>query len=550
MGARSNNIASVLPLMAQQQPDTRAIIVPGVGGRPDRSLTYQELEDASNKVAMGLQEYGIGRGVRTGLLVTPGLDLFVLCFGLFKAGAVPVLIDPGIGVKQMKSCLARAKPEAFIGISRAHVARLLLGWGRPTVRRFVTVGRRWFWGGTTLSQLLERGGRFGQVEIADPGRDDLAAVIFTSGSTGPPKGVLYRHGNFLAQVDAIRDMYGIEAGEVDLPTFPLFALFDPGMGMTSVIPNMDPTRPGTVHPPNVIEPVQRFNVTHMFGSPALLDTVGRYGVAHNVKLPSIRRVVSAGAPVPTKVLERFCRMLSPGAQVHTPYGATESLPVASMGSDEILADTREATDDGAGVCIGRPVPAAEVSVIRVTDEPISSWKEAGPVAVGEIGEIVVGGPMVTQAYDRAEEHNRLAKIPRPDGQGVLHRMGDVGYFDESGRIWFCGRKSHRVITSQGTMFTVPCESVFNAHSSVKRTALVGVETNGERVPLLCVEMEKETPHAEHGRVLSELKELAAQRDLTKAIELFLVHPSFPVDVRHNSKIGREKLSVWAQRRVG
>ncbi|MCP4897385.1 MAG: AMP-binding protein, partial [bacterium] len=204
------NIASVLPEMADRQPDVRAIVVPGTGKRPDRSLTYGELERASTNVAKGLEQFGIGRGVRTGLLVTPGLDLFVLCFGLFKAGAVPVLIDPGIGVRRMKSCLERARPEAFIGISHAHVARLLLGWGRSTIRRLVTVGRRLFWGGVTLDQLLERGSRIAGGEIADPGQDDLAAVIFTSGSTGPPKGVLYRHGNFLAQVNAIRDLYGIE----------------------------------------------------------------------------------------------------------------------------------------------------------------------------------------------------------------------------------------------------------------------------------------------------------------------------------------------------
>ncbi|MCP4897432.1 MAG: AMP-binding protein [bacterium] len=322
------------------------------------------------------------------------------------------------------------------------------------------------------------------------------------------------------------------------------------MGMTSVIPHMDPTRPGSVHPPNVIEPIQRFNVTHMFGSPALLDTVGRYGVAHGAKLPSIRRVVSAGAPVPTQVLERFCSLLGPEAQVHTPYGATESLPVASIGSNEIVDETREATDRGAGVCIGRPVPAAEVNVIQITDEPIASWSEAEKVEPKEIGEIVVGGPMVTQAYDAAERHNQLAKIPRPDGNGVLHRMGDVGYFDESGRLWFCGRKSHRVITSERVMFTVPCESVFNTHTDVHRTALVSVTKGGATVPALCVEMESVTPRSDHGRVIEDLLVLATEHEHTRPIEIFLVHPDFPVDVRHNSKIGREELSQWAQRRIG
>jgi acyl-CoA synthetase (AMP-forming)/AMP-acid ligase II len=549
MNQKSNNIASVLPVMARQQPDTVAIVVPGLRGKPEQKLTYLELEEKSSQVAFGLQDFGIGRGVRTGLLVTPGIELFILCFGLFKAGAVPVLVDPGIGIKRMKSCLGKARPSSFIGISKAHVARLLLGWGKPTVKLLVTVGRRWFWGGTTLSQLMARGRNTSSQEIADPGRDDLAAVIFTSGSTGPPKGVEYRHGNFLAQVDAIRDMYGIEPGEVDLPTFPLFALFDPAMGMTSVIPHMDPTRPGTVHPPNVIEPIQRFKVTHMFGSPALINRVGRYGEKHDVKLPSLRRVLSAGAPVSPAVLERFSKMLSDSAEIHTPYGATESLPVASIGSNEILEETAEATNRGKGVCVGRPVPCAEVSVIRLTDDAITSLDHAQINPPGEIGEIVIGGPMVTQAYFEAEKQNQLAKIPRPDGTGVMHRMGDLGYFDESGRLWFCGRKSQRVETADGPMFTVPCEAIFNMHPAVFRSALVGVTIQGEARPVIIVELEKQKTETESKQLFAELRELALEHEHTQSIESFLVHPSFPVDVRHNSKIGREKLTIWAQRRL-
>lgn len=532
--------------MAARQPDAPAIICPW--GARGGQLTYRELEDRSSAIARGLDAIGIGRGVRCVLMVPPGLDLFALAFGMFKTGAVPVLVDPGIGLKHLKACLGNAEPEAFIGVTRAQAARAVFGWARSTIRTKVTVGPRLFWGGHTLARVEALGAARTAVEIAPTGADEVAAMVFTSGSTGPPKGVVYRHGNFNAQVEAIRSHFGIEAGEVNLPTFPLFALFDPALGMTTIVPEMDPTRPAKVDPVKIIEPIRKYGVTTMFGSPALLDTVSRWGVKHNVSLPTIRRVISAGAPVPPRIIERFQRMLSQEAAIHTPYGATESLPVAITSSHEILAETRHATDRGAGTCVGVPVASIEARVIAVSDEPIASWDEGLRVEDGQVGEIVVKGPQVTLEYYNAPEHNRLAKIG--DGGSVRHRMGDLGYFDERGRLWFCGRKSQRVRTVDGTLHTVPCESIFNTHPEVFRTALVGVGKTGEQIPVICVELEDSVPSSQQARVRAELLELGSRFDHTESIHEVLFHPSFPVDIRHNAKIGRSKLAEWAASRVG
>ncbi len=540
-----SNIADFLPEMAARQPEATAIVCPW--GRRGGRLTYRQLEERTNHIARGLESIGIGRGVRTVLMVPPGLDLFALAFALFKAGAVPVLVDPGIGLKHLKACLGNAQPAAFIGVSKAHAARVVLGWARESVRTKVTVGRRWFWGGTTLEKVERLGASRPETEIAATSADDVAAIVFTSGSTGPPKGVVYRHRNFTAQVEAIREAYGIEPGEVNLPTFPLFALFDPALGMTTVVPDMDPTRPARVDPAKIIEPIREFGVTTMFGSPALLDTVGRWGIRHGVTLPTLRRVISAGAPVSPQVIERFQAMLTGDAAIHTPYGATESLPVATTSSREILSETRHATDRGAGTCVGRPVPSIEAAVIAIDDGPIREWSDGLKVGVGEIGEIVVKGPQVTHEYFNAPSHTALAKID--DGGRVRHRMGDLGYFDDSGRLWFCGRKSQRVRTAAGDLYTVPCESVFNTHPDVFRTALVGVGDPGDQKPVLCVELERTVAPSEHRRVRAELLGIGAGFDHTRAIETVLFHPAFPVDIRHNAKIGRSALAVWAAPRI-
>ncbi len=544
----SPNIAARLTQTARAHPD-RPAIVWRTGRDGDTGIytrvTFSELNAEVDRYARGLEAAGVTRGTRTVLMVPPRIEFFVLTFALLKIGAVPVMIDPGMGRRNVVDCLCKVEAEAFIGVPLAHVLRVLHRRAFRSVRVAITVGRRWFWGGLRLADVRSQSSEPYQATATDA--DDPAAILFTSGSTGPAKGVLYRHGMFAAQARILRDHLGIRPGEIDLPTFPLFALFDPALGMTAVLPEMDPTRPAHVDPLKIIGAIRDQQVTHMFGSPALLDRVGRYGAANDVKLPTLRRVLSAGAPVPPLVLERFRAMLDADAAIHTPYGATEALPVASIESREILGETRRESDRGRGTCVGHPVPDATVRIIRITDEPIDAWSDALILPPGEIGEIVVSGPMVTREYFARPDATRLAKIPH--GAAVWHRMGDVGRFDDAGRLWFCGRKAHRVETPAATLFTVPCESVFNQHPRVYRSALVGVGSRPRQRPVICIELEPGTQPADAERLKHELLDLARANSLTKNIDTILFHPSFPVDVRHNAKIDREKLARWAVGRL-
>jgi acyl-CoA synthetase (AMP-forming)/AMP-acid ligase II len=257
----------------------------------------------------------------------------------------------------------------------------------------------------------------------------------------------YTHGNFCYQVAIIQSTFDVHAGEIDMPTFPPFALFNPAAGMSSIIPDMNPTRPASVDPERIIRAVKQFGVTSMFGSPALIDRVGRYGEANNIQLPTLRRVISAGAPVPAKAIRRFATMLSPAAQVFTPYGATEAMPVTSIGSYQLLTqEIQKDTERGAGVCIGKPVDGLRAEIIKIADGVIGVWSDELVCGVKEIGEIVVQGKNVTAAYFNRDTATRLAKIK--DGDTYWHRMGDLGYKDAQGYLWFCGRKSHRVQTAQ------------------------------------------------------------------------------------------------------
>jgi acyl-CoA synthetase (AMP-forming)/AMP-acid ligase II len=549
-GLENANIALGLTARARERPDSLAVLAPAGRDASGRAKhvhwTFKQLDRMSDWAAAGLREKGVQPGMRTVLMVKPSLSFFALTFGLFKAGAVPVLVDPGLGIKNLGPCLAEAQPEAFVGIPQAQIARKLLGWAKSTIRVSTTIERDWpsrWLDNFDLDGIHAAGAS--EIVAVEPG--ETAAILFTSGSTGVPKGAVYTHGVFQAQVDLLQKTYGIEPGEVDLCTFPLFALFGPILGMTCVVPEMDATRPGKVNPTRIIEAIEDFGVTNLFGSPALIRRVGDFGAANQVKLPSLRRVISAGAPVPARVLETFAGLLEDGVEIFTPYGATESLPVSSIGSDEILSETRFLTDEGGGVCVGRPVEGMRVELIQIRDEPIPAWSDDLLVPDGEVGEIVVQGPVVTRSYFHRNEATALAKIE--DSGGFWHRMGDLGRRDPSGRLWFLGRKSHRVRTPDGVLFTIACEGIFNTHPSVARTALVGVGPRDKTKPVLCVETKPGVSRSSWLKVEAELAALAKTNPITSKIETFLRHPSFPVDIRHNAKIFREKLATWAEGRV-
>ncbi|HIE1098042.1 olefin beta-lactone synthetase [Stenotrophomonas maltophilia] len=542
---RPCNIAARLPELARERPGQIAIRCPGRRGAGngmaayDVTLDYRQLDTRSDAMAAGLAGYGIGRGVRTVVMVRPSPEFFLLMFALFKLGAVPVLVDPGIDRRALKQCLDEAQPEAFIGIPLAHVARLVLRWA-PSAARLVTVGRRLGWGGTTLA-ALERAGANGGPMLADTAGEDMAAILFTSGSTGVPKGVVYRHRHFVGQIQLLGSAFGMEPGGVDLPTFPPFALFDPALGLTSVIPDMDPTRPAQADPARLHDAIRRFGVTQLFGSPALMRVLARHGQP----LPTVTRVTSAGAPVPPDVVATIRRLLPADAQFWTPYGATECLPVAVVEGRE-LERTRAATEAGAGTCVGSVVEPNEVRIIAIDDAPLADWSQARVLATGEVGEITVAGPTATDSYFNRPQATAAAKIGETLADGstrVVHRMGDVGYFDAQGRLWFCGRKTQRVETARGPLYTEQVEPVFNTVAGVARTALVGVGAAGAQVPVLCVELQR--GQSDSPALQEALRAKAAARVPEAGLQHFLVHPAFPVDIRHNAKIGREKLAVWA-----
>jgi acyl-CoA synthetase (AMP-forming)/AMP-acid ligase II len=602
------NVAAYLPLRSRETPDKIALAFPLTRDRLKRTawthLTFRQLEILSNQYANGFVQAGIKRGDRVLLMVRPSLDFVALAFSLFKTGAVPVLIDPGMGLKSLLSCIKDVEPQAIVAVGPVLAAKKLLPGIFRHVKTEIAVGPRpWWWRGFCTDDFINK--ENSQFKTVKTGPEELAAILFTSGSTGPAKGVEYIHSIFEAQVRQLKNFYKITPNEIEMPAFPLFALFSPALGITCVIPQMDPTKPAQVDPAKIVEAVSDFGPTNTFGSPAIWRRVADYCIANNIVLPSFKRLLLAGAPVPTDILLKFTRILSKDALACTPYGCTESLPSFNVTHHEILRPDRlEKNRMGKGVLIGKPISQMEARIIKITDDPIEYIEDAGKCSVNEIGEIIVTGPVTTRAYFKNDRANRLSKIKdnqvltdnpdftdnqvltdNPDftdnqvvtdncehnqaftdnqclinnhdnkkiNQRIWHRIGDTGYIDEEGYYWFCGRKSHRLETPGGRMFTIPCEAIFNNHPDVFRSALVGPGKQGSQYPVIIIEpMPGKFPGSkEQARQFrQELLEIAQTSELTRNIRIVLFHPSFPVDIRHNAKIFREKLTVWAERKMG
>ncbi|HVU36177.1 MAG TPA: AMP-binding protein [Opitutaceae bacterium] len=580
-GVTNANIARHVTRMAAARPEHIALKIPRGRTRDGAidylGLTFAELDQEVFAWSDRLRRAGVRRGDRTLVMVRQGLPLIASAFAVFQIGAVPVIIDPGMGLKTFLGCVRRSRPRVLLGIPLAQIVSRLF---RPS---FQSIAVRVSASNSLTSRLTgaKPGRPFAppECEPASAAATDLAAILFTSGSTGAPKGVCYEHGMFEAQVGIIRDTYEIEPGEIDLPLLPIFALFNPALGMTTVVPEIDPRRPAQVDPARIVQAIRQENVTNSFGSPTLWKKIVDHCRTTGTTLPSLRRVLSAGAPVPAALWRDAPAVLARG-QLHSPYGATEALPVATVSASEIdPASVR-------GACVGRPVRGMDVKIIAIRDKAISAITDARELPPGEIGEIIVRGPVVTKAYADAPEATAAAKIPdepaagaasdmaagtgapaaaaNPDGKSppsevagvktsagpshgtaqIWHRMGDCGFLDPDDRLWFCGRKAERVETARGPLFTEPCEQVFRSHPRVRRCALIGLGNPGQQRPALVVEAAP-GDSTECRRFARELSALGQQYSHTAAIHVFYFLPEFPVDVRHNAKIHRLTLARWA-----
>ena len=560
------NIAFKLREQAELRPDKKAVLYPKERNSINKKyeyefLTFEELEDLSNLYGFILQKEGITKNTKVLLFLRPSLDFTALTFALFKIGAIPILIDPGMGKKNLIHSISQVKPQALIAVQEVHVIKQFFSDSFKSCKIFINSGNLQLPQTKTLKNLKEKWvdaflkkSSF-KIEARKP--EDKAAILFTSGGTGIPKGVVYTHKIFSSQLTMLQEMFNLNHKEVDLPGFPLFSLFTIGIGMTSCIPDMNPSKPSHCNPEKLVQNIIDNQATFVAGSPAIWERVADYCITLNKTLPSIKFLVMFGAPVSINLHEKFEKVLSNGT-TYTPYGATESLPLCQFSGKEILKETAALSRKGNGTCVGLPVKGISLRIIPITEKEIPFLKLTRTLPPFEIGEIIVSGDVVTAEYYKMEEQTKEAKIIDEQGQ-LWHRMGDVGYLDQDGKLWFCGRKTHRVQVDlikkekkqKKELYSIPCEAVFNEHPEVKRTALIQTKEKGQETASIVIERtdKKRLRGIKKHRFEKEILLIAKNFEHTSLIKKIYYHKSFPVDVRHNIKIDRIKLREVSSKKV-
>ncbi|HVQ88391.1 MAG TPA: alpha/beta fold hydrolase [Actinomycetes bacterium] len=512
--------------------ETTAIVEMGRRG-PNRTISWRQLHAVVRDLSAGLSSVGVAKGDRVAMLVPPGADLTAAVYSCWRAGAVPVIADAGLGLAGLRRALRSANVKHIIGVGKGLTAAKTMGLSGT----FISAGavprpmRAALGIDYSMVELGVIGKRRREASYPDP-RDE-AVVLFTSGATGPAKGVVYRHSQLEAQRDVVVDAFAIQESDRLVAAFAPFALFGPALGISSAVPRMEVTEPGTLTARALADAVAAIDASLVFAAPAALrnvvQTAGALRQKQRESLTRVRLLLTAGAPVPYETL-RAASSLMGDCQAHTPYGMTEAMPLCDVTLGEI-----EDAGMGNGVLVGRPLAGVQVAVSRLS--PVG--EADGPLtdAVEVTGEICVRAPHVKDHYDQ------LWSVQQDSARDVgWHRTGDVGHLDDTGRLWVEGRLVHVITTAGGAVTPVGIERAVEQVPDVAMAAAVGVGPAGNQVLAVVVEAPRHHPGVAPLPLID-----AVRAQATLDVAAVLVVRNLPVDIRHNSKIDRARVADWASR---
>ena len=431
-------------LAAREDDDTTAIALGGAA-----PVSFAALAGRVAGVAAGLRREGVAPGDRVAVLAPDPGDFIAVAYACWAIGAVTVVVDRGLGVRGLARALRSAEPRWLVGTRKTLADARALRWV-PTARRL------------DIASLAADETRLSAVtEATDP--DAAAAVVFTSGATGPAKGVVYSARQMTAQYEAVRSRYAIGVDDRLVAAFAPFALYGPALGIPVAVPDCDITEPATLRAGALAAACAAIDATILFAAPAALDgvTASRGGLSSEGReaLGRLRLVLSAGAPVPLRILHAFAG-LTPRAELHTPYGMTECLSVTDIELAEL-----DQVGPGKGVCVGQPLASVGVRI-----EPLAGGD-------GKTGEIVVSAPWLSGGYDGLWATNRHARTV-DDAGARWHQTGDVGHLDSDGRLWVEGRLVHVISAVDGPVTSVPLEvrsSLWSGRAVRSRARLAGCQ---------------------------------------------------------------------------
>ena len=547
-----SNVARHIVSLAQKDPYKKIII--SFSGRDDNGkmayshLTFRQFNQQSDDIARGLQRAGVVRGTKTALQIEPGIEWFAVTYALLKIGAVPVLLQPSMGMNKMAQCVKEVGPEALITSPGYQIIQVLKSSYYQSVHLQINTKRRWFKKGLSIADLQKS--EPGPLHIAEVRDNDPAMIVFsTSNETDIPRPTILNHGTLNSTIDLMKSVMKISDNSVLFTTFPFFMMLAPSLGIRQILPESQSMKASKINPKIIVESIWDHGISHLLMSPTCLMVLGDFLKNESIFLPSIKRILSWGETYPAYKLQQLHYYIHEKTQIFPIYGMAEAPIVASLGSHEIVSETQIKTERGFGICQGKVIKGMEMRIIQVGDRPIDNWSDDLLVSDGNIGELVVKGDAVSSKYCNNVKSDALTKIP--DGKNVWHRTGDVGWIDSKGSFWFCGRKKDRIIISEDdTLHTIPCEAVFMQHQRVYRCIIVGVGPIPYQLPVLIIELAPGDSGKYISTLTHELTEMAQAYPHTGNIKNILFRKSFPVHPLYNQNVNRKELTIWAAKKLG
>ncbi|MGO2642921.1 AMP-binding protein, partial [Brevibacterium aurantiacum] len=512
---------------------------------PAQQISWRHLWHVTTSIAGGLLELGVRPGDRVSMLVPPGNNLTAALYACLKIGAVAVVADAGLGPKGMTRATTSADPQWIIGeLPGLGLARAFNWPGRRiSVSPLGAVQAKLLKVETSLTALSRT---THHAQLPTPAATDDAAILFTSGSTGPAKGVRYTHGDISALAAVLTRVFDVREGTGLVAGFPPFALLGPAIGATSVTPDMSVTKPKTLTASAISDAIIAGHSTMVFASPAayknVAATASDLDEEQKAACARVELVLSAGAPVPLELMDSIAEVF-PNASIHSPYGMTEGLLLTDIDRAGVAAADATAN---LGVCVGRPIDGVELALAPIDDSGASAdVLEQGVDAQGHLGEFVVSAAHIKSGYDNLWATTAASARDDLDGR-TWHRTNDIGHIDAEGRVWLEGRLQHVVTTPRGPVGPGGLEALIDSDEQVSRSSIVGIGPAGTQslVAVLDAEGTELSPGLAPLDLTARLRELVADtvgHDLTAV----LIAPTFPTDIRHNSKIDRSRLATWA-----
>ena len=512
------NISELLKRSATINSEAAAIVETRHGR--SRVTTFAELELGAGRAAALLRRQGLKPGDTVLVFHPMSAELYIALAAIFRLGLVAMFLDPSAGKEHIDRCCAIGRPQGLIASSKAHLLRLL----SPALRHIPCK----FAIGFPVPGAVpwtDANGLPPDPQSHPCPAETPALLTFTSGSTGQPKAAVRTHGFLMDQHRVLEESLGLAPGEVDLATLPIFVLANLACGVTTLIPDADLRRPGSIDPGPLAAQILANRPTRAAASPALLERLADYCLQRGVTLSGFKKIFTGGGPVFPHLLTKL-QSIAPQAEIIAVYGSTEAEPIAHITYRAMKVEDIAAMLGGRGLLAGNPVPAIQLRILRQQwGRPVGPYTEttfaADCLEPGQAGEIVVRGSHVLPGYlnGSGDAESKFTAVGKP-----WHRTGDAGYLDDRGRLWLLGRCAARIEDVHGTLYPFAVECAAYQDPGVRRAAVIS--HSGQRV--LALELHD-------GGINTNL--CALKQALAWAhIDEIQVHGSIPVDKRHNTKI--------------